>query len=68
MTLRTPTPCKQKLPLAQRLGANRTVNPNERDTVVSVIRSLRKGGTLVLVGNLSPTVDLPLQEVVSRET
>lgn len=37
------------------------------DTVASAIRSLRKGGTVVLVGNLSPTVDLPLQEVVSRE-
>jgi len=37
------------------------------DTVLSAIRSLRKGGTVVLVGNLSPTVELPLQEVVSRE-
>ena len=37
------------------------------DTVVSAIRSVRKGGTVVLVGNLSPKVDLPLQEVVSRE-
>ena len=37
------------------------------DTVVSAIRSLRKGGTVVLVGNLSPNVELPLQEVVSRE-
>ncbi len=37
------------------------------DTVVAAIRSLRKGGTVVLVGNLSPKVELPLQEVVSRE-
>ena len=37
------------------------------DTVLSAIRSLRKGGTVVLVGNLSPNVELPLQEVVSRE-
>jgi L-iditol 2-dehydrogenase len=37
------------------------------DTVLSAIRSLRKGGTAVLVGNLSPAVSLPLQEVVSRE-
>jgi L-iditol 2-dehydrogenase len=37
------------------------------DTVLTAIRSLRKGGTVVLVGNLSPTVELPLQEVVSRE-
>ena len=37
------------------------------DTVSSAIRILRKGGTVVLVGNLSPKVELPLQEVVSRE-
>ena len=37
------------------------------DTVLSAIRILRKGGTVVLVGNLSPTVELPLQDVVSRE-
>ncbi len=37
------------------------------DTVVNAIRSLRKGGTVVLVGNLSPVIELPLQEVVSRE-
>jgi L-iditol 2-dehydrogenase len=37
------------------------------DAVLSAIRSLRKGGTTVLVGNLSPAVELPLQEVVSRE-
>ena len=36
-------------------------------TVVSAVRSLRKGGTVVLVGNLSPNVELPLQDVVSRE-
>jgi threonine dehydrogenase-like Zn-dependent dehydrogenase len=28
---------------------------------------LRKGGTLVLVGNLQPRVDLALQEVVTRQ-
>jgi L-iditol 2-dehydrogenase len=37
------------------------------DTVLSAIRSLRKGGTIVLVGNLLPTVEFPLQDVVSRE-
>jgi L-iditol 2-dehydrogenase len=82
----------QKLALAQRMGATRTLNPKESDlaaalrdvtsgrgadvsfevvghgdTVLSAIRSLRKGGTVVLVGNLSPRVELPLQEVVSRE-
>jgi L-iditol 2-dehydrogenase len=37
------------------------------ETLASAIRCLRKGGTTVLVGNLSPKVELPLQEVVSRE-
>jgi L-iditol 2-dehydrogenase len=37
------------------------------DTLLSALRCLRKGGTTVLVGNLSPRVELPLQEVVSRE-
>ena len=37
------------------------------DTVATALGSLRKGGTVVLVGNLSPSVELPLQVVVSRE-
>ena len=37
------------------------------DTVASAIRSVRKGGTVVIIGNLSPTVELPLQSVVTRE-
>jgi L-iditol 2-dehydrogenase len=37
------------------------------DTVIGAIGCLRKGGTVVLVGNLSPRVELPLQAVVSRE-
>ncbi|RYD62062.1 MAG: galactitol-1-phosphate 5-dehydrogenase, partial [Verrucomicrobiaceae bacterium] len=36
-------------------------------TVDLAIRSVRKGGRVVLVGNLSPTVPLPLQIVVTRE-
>ncbi len=36
-------------------------------TVQQAVGSVRKGGSLVLVGNLSPTVELPLQEVVTRE-
>jgi len=35
--------------------------------VKTAIESTRKGGSVVLVGNLSPTVDLPLQAVVTRE-
>jgi L-iditol 2-dehydrogenase len=82
----------QKLALAERIGATRTLNPRDGDvpaavrdmtggkgadasfevvghgdTVLTAIRCLRKGGTVVLVGNLSPKVELPLQEVVSRE-
>ena len=82
----------QKLELATRMGAARTVNAKDgdvpaavrdltggkgadvsfevvghTDTVQTSIRCLRKGGTAVLIGNLSPKVELPLQEVVSRE-
>ena len=81
-----------KLALATRVGAGRTVNAKDIDvpaairdltggqgahvsfevvghgsTVMNAIRSLRKGGTAVLIGNLSPRVEIPLQEVVSRE-
>jgi len=35
--------------------------------IATAIESLRKGGTLTLVGNLSPKVDLPLQAVVTRQ-
>ncbi|MBM3747665.1 MAG: galactitol-1-phosphate 5-dehydrogenase [Acidobacteria bacterium] len=37
------------------------------DPLVTALRSLRKGGALTLVGNLSPQVELPLQWVVTRE-
>jgi L-iditol 2-dehydrogenase len=36
-------------------------------TVETAISSVRKGGTVTLVGNLSPTVKLPLQRVVTRQ-
>ena len=35
--------------------------------VQSAVAALRKGGSLVLVGNLAERVDLPLQAVVTRE-
>jgi L-iditol 2-dehydrogenase len=81
-----------KLALAMRVGATRTLDAKDIDvpaavreltggqgadasfevvghgaTVMNAIRSLRKGGTVVLIGNLSPRVEIPLQEVVSRE-
>jgi L-iditol 2-dehydrogenase len=37
------------------------------ETVQAAIRSVRKGGVVTLVGNLSPTVEIPLQDVVSRQ-
>jgi L-iditol 2-dehydrogenase len=36
-------------------------------TVKASIECVRKGGTVVLVGNVSPSVDLPLQAVVSKQ-
>jgi len=37
------------------------------ETIKSAIQSVRKGGTVVLVGNISPEVTIPLQVVVSRQ-
>ena len=37
------------------------------ETLLTAIRGVRKGGSVVLIGNVKPTVDLPLQEVVSRQ-
>ena len=36
-------------------------------TVALAIASVAKGGTVVLVGNVSPSIALPLQWTVSRE-
>lgn len=41
------------------VGAQATVN--------TAIETCRKGGTVTLVGNLSPKVELPLQSVVTRQ-
>jgi len=37
------------------------------ETVAAGIDATRKGGTLVLVGNIAPNVNLPLQKVVTRQ-
>lgn len=37
------------------------------DTIRLAIDSVRKGGTVVLVGNVTPEISLPLQKVVSRQ-
>jgi len=36
-------------------------------TVMESIESVRKGGTVTLIGNISPEVTIPLQKVVSRQ-
>ena len=36
-------------------------------TITMAVESLRKGGSLTLVGNISPAVEIPLQSVVTRE-
>jgi len=36
-------------------------------TVQTAIESVRKGGSVTLVGNLAPAVEMPLQSVVTRE-
>jgi L-iditol 2-dehydrogenase len=36
-------------------------------TVQTAIESVRKGGSVTLVGNVSPNIELPLQSVVTRE-
>ena len=37
-------------------------------TVQSAIKCLRKGGSLSFVGNLSSTIELPLQHIITHET
>jgi threonine dehydrogenase-like Zn-dependent dehydrogenase len=37
------------------------------ETLQTAIDAVRKGGNVTLVGNVSPTVELPLQAVVTRE-
>jgi L-iditol 2-dehydrogenase len=37
------------------------------ETVSAAVDAVRKGGTVTLIGNITPTVTLPLQKVVSRQ-
>lgn len=49
-------------------GVDLAIEAVGRDmTIATAIRALRKGGHLTLVGNISPNVGLPLQDVVTRE-
>jgi L-iditol 2-dehydrogenase len=37
------------------------------ESISTAIDSVRKGGTVILVGNITPEIKLPLQKVVSRQ-
>src|SRR5438552_13778573 len=39
----------------------------KNETVAAAIESVRKAGSVILVGNISPEVTLPLQQVVTRQ-
>jgi L-iditol 2-dehydrogenase len=54
----------------QRTGAGADVvleAVGRNETVQAAIESVRKGGTVTLIGNITPTVTIPLQVVVSRQ-
>lgn len=67
----------QKVELAKKLGAthDRIDEPVDvaleavgiTPTVKAAVDAVCKGGTVVLVGNLSPNVEMPLQAIVTRE-
>jgi L-iditol 2-dehydrogenase len=63
-----------RLAVAAKLGATHTFCADEAFEVVGLpqtvkvaIDSVRKGGSVTLIGNLKPQADLPLQTVVTRE-
>ncbi len=59
---------EQVLQLTAGLGVDVSIEAVGRnETVKASIDSVRKGGTVVLVGNISPEVTLPLQKVVTRQ-
>ena len=73
-------PSEERLALARKLGATESFTAPQqwnadlaiecvgnKDAVRSAILGVRKGGAVTLVGNVSPTVELPLQEVVTRQ-
>jgi len=73
----------EKLEMATRLGATETVNAKDTrgdfnvdhafeavgitSTVDLAMRSVRKGGSVTLIGNVSPKIEWPLQVAVTRE-
>jgi L-iditol 2-dehydrogenase len=58
----------QILSLTNGQGVDHVLEAVGRDeTIAAAIDSVRKGGTVTLVGNISPNANLPLQKVVSRQ-
>ncbi len=61
-------PIDEILRLTNGVGADRVFEAVGAGITVDIaIRSVRKGGSVTLVGNVSPQVELPLQIVVTRE-
>jgi L-iditol 2-dehydrogenase len=73
-------PNEERLALAKQLGATECLTTSapvnadlaiecvgNKEAVRAAISSVRKGGAVTLVGNVAPTVELPLQEVVTRQ-
>jgi L-iditol 2-dehydrogenase len=59
---------REVLRLTDGFGADAVLEAVGRDeTVSAAVNAVRKGGTVTLVGNITPTVTLPLQKVVSRQ-
>lgn len=59
---------KSVLSLTNERGADAVIEVvGINETIQTGISLLRKGGTITLVGNLSPKVDLPLQAIVTRQ-
>ncbi|MFC2115941.1 galactitol-1-phosphate 5-dehydrogenase [Bacteroidota bacterium] len=59
---------KEVLTLSDNRGADIAFEVvGHADTVKTAVECVRKGATVTLVGNLSPSVELPLQDVVTRQ-
>lgn len=60
--------CQQIGQLTNGVGVDVAVEAvGSTDPISTAIDSVRKGGSVVLVGNVSPNVTIPLQKVVSRQ-
>ena len=63
-----PTLTQQLLQLTEGCGVDIAAEAvGKSETVTAAIDGVRKGGSVLLVGNISPEVTLPLQKVVTRQ-